>query len=351
MKTLFKLVILSLILCVGTFLTSCDSSSTTPSGPDGSNLVLVANQYANTLSIVNIDDGYALNNKIGVGNNPNDLIYYDSKIYVINSVSNDMNILRLTDDNEFATVHAPLDLGVNRGNSPQYGTIGGGFMFITNFNTDDVNVIELDSLFSTAYIPVGTAPQDILTVGDKIYVACCGYNINTYTYGEGSISVLSVETKTRLRSIIIGNGKNPQYLALDSDNRVHVVCSGNWDDIVGEIFVIDTELDEVVQVISMRGTPGEIAITSTDQAYVVAGGWEEGPGLVYRYNAHTGQILNGPENPIEVSAGATRVVVDADDNVYVACQAADKVDKIVNGVKVGSYEVGDAPAPMVFMSR
>jgi len=352
MKTAFKFVLFSFVLFLGAFLTiGCGDGVTTPAGPDGLNLIIVANQNANTLSIINLDDGIVLRDKTTVGNVPNDLIYHDSKIYAINSVSNDMNILRLSDDNVLSSIQTPFDLGVNRGNSPQYGTIAAGFMFVSNFTTDDVNVIRLNDMLSVAYIPVDAAPQDILAVEDKVYVTCSGFNSVTNTYGEGTISVLSVEEKIRLKSIPIGFGRNPQYLALDADNRLHVVCTGNWDDITGEVYVIDTELDEVVSVIALRGTPGEIAITSSGQAYVVAGGWGDGPGQVYRYNARTGQILNGPENPIEVSTGATRVIVDPDDNVYIACQVADRVDKITNGVKVGSYEIGDGPAPMVFIAR
>jgi len=352
MKTAFKLVLLTFVLFLGAFLTiGCDGGVTTPAGPDGFNLILVANQNANTLSVVNLDDNIVLRDRTTVGNVPNDLIYHDNKLYVINSVSNDMNILRLSDDNMFSTIQTPFDLGVNRGNSPQYGTIASGYMFVSNFNTDDVNVIRLDDMLSVVNINVGTAPQDILAVDDKVYVACSAHNFNANSYDEGTVSVLSVETRERLKSIPIGIGKNPQYLALDADNRLHVVCTGNYNDIAGEVFVIDTELDEVVIVISLRGTPGEVAITSTNDAYIAAGGWGDDPGQVYRYNARTGQVINGPDNPIEVSTGAMRVCVDNNDNVYVSCFGDNTVDKIMNGSVVESYEVGDGPAPMVFIAR
>lgn len=351
MKTLFKFVLFSLILCVGAFLTSCDNSTTTPSGPDGFNLVLVANQNAGTLSIINIDDGIALNNKTNVGNVPNDLIFHGNKLYVINSVSNDMNILRLSDDNVFSSVQTPFDLGVNRGNCPQYGAISGDYMFVSNINTDDVNVVKLDGMLSVAYIPVDTAPQDVVVFEDKVYVACSGYNFNTYTFDESAVSVLSAEDKIRLKSIPIGFGKNPQYMALDADNRLHVVCTGNYDNITGEVYIINTAQDEIAQVISLRGTPGEIVITSTNDAYVAAGGWGSDPGYVYRYNARTGQIINGPDNPIEVNTGAMRICVDNDDNVYVSCMADNTIDVLTNGSKTNSYTVGDGPAPMVFISR
>ena len=73
--------------------------------------------------------------------------------------------------------------------------------------------------------------------------------------------------------------------------------------------------------------------------------------LIYGHNINTGQVLNGPNNPIHVSAGAGKVVAGSDNSVYVACWSADRVDKVVADARQASWPVGVGPEALLLIER
>ncbi len=319
----------------------------------GQNVLVVANQNSGTLSLIDL---YALGaverDVIGVGTVPNDIIFANGRLHVINSMSHDMNVISLAYSGEMVQVVSPIDLGINLNRNPQYGSIAAnGYLYISNGMTDDITVFDLEALTSRIRSDVGVAPAGILAAGGKVYVCNTGFNFNDYTYGMGSVSVIDTLNNMETTKIEMGEGRNPQFMALDPSGKIHVVCTGNYNDVPGEIQVIDPLTDEVVSYVYIGGTPGDIAINSEGMAYIAAGGWGSDPGRVFRYNAATGQILNGPDNPIMTATGAMRVVAASDNSIYVACFNAGTVDKIREGVRVESYTVGDGPAAMVIVER
>lgn len=320
------------------------------SGGSGQNVLIVANQFSSTLTLIDLYAGGIIERDvIGVGNVPNDILRWGNMLFVINSLSNDMNVINLSYSNELIPAMDPIDLGVGIGRNPQYGAVSGGFLYISNALPNNVTVINLASMTPAVDIHVGKAPAEVRVVGNNIYVCNSGYSFDDGTYGMGSVSV--IENNMVVNTIEIGAGKNPQFMDVDRSGRLHVVCTGNYDDVQGEINIIDPVTDLIVNYIYIGGQPGDIAINSLDIAYVAAGGWLDDPGKVFRYNALTGQIMNGVATPIEVGTGAMRIVAAADNSIYVSCMIENTVDKIVDGVLVDSYIVGDGPVPLVIVDR
>jgi len=327
----------------------------------GQNVLIVSNynQGAGTLTIIDLYNiGAVDRDVIGVGNTPNDLIFTDNKLLVINSRSHDMNVLKLSYSNAMSPLVDPVDIGINDNRCPQYGSVAdNGYLYISNFSANDITVFDVEAVTPRIRSDVGLSPQDVLTIGDKVYVCNCALDPNTYEYGNGTVSVVSTITNMVETTIEIGAGKNPQFMALDPQGRIHVVCTGTSDFqtgeviIPGEVNVIDPATNAIVSYVYIGGSPGEIAINSEGMAYIAAGGWGDGPGKVFRYNTNNGQILNGPANPIEVSAGAMRIVAADDNMIYVSCYNGNSVDKISGGVIVESYQVGDGPGAMVIVKR
>ncbi len=354
-----KLLNWSAVSLVGLSLFSGCSSNppkppTQPEQPAGS-VLLVANSDGSAGSMTTID---IINNTVrmgaaGLGNVPNDIVYSGNRVFVVNSMSNDMNVLRISNENVLTQLDT-VDLGNGTDLSPQYATLAdNGKLYITNFNQNMVTVLDTATMTPDVYIPVGAGAQDIFAFGDKIFVCISGYDRLTQTYGPGSVAVISTTTPRVVETIPVGT--DPQFMTLDPARNLHVVCSGihslpGHSDVPGEIYKISTRVDTVLQVINIGGSPGDIAITSTGIAYIAAGGWVSN-GEVYRYNAATGQILNGPANPISVSTGAMRIVAASDNSVYVACSAAQRVDRIVTATKHDSYVVGTGPGAMLLIER
>ncbi|MBC8465478.1 hypothetical protein H8D57_00475 [bacterium] len=113
------------------------------------------------------------------------------------------------------------------------------------------------------------------------------------------------------------------------------------------IWKFDPNNNVLLFTFTLGGHPEDIAITSTNVAYVAAGDDGGDPGLVYRYDARTGEILNGPANPIEgIGRGASRIAIADDNSVYVSCTFVNRVDKIVGDMKVSSFDVGERPVSL-----
>ncbi len=328
----------------------CEKETEQPVPPPPHGPVLaVANQAggAGNLSLVTLQPGAVQNAAAGLGITPNDIIFKDDRLYVINSGSHDMNVLEVAEDYTVTSIDT-VDLGIEDGRWPQHGAItDNGKLYVSNLSPPgSVSVLDLEQLQVSILILVGRSPADVMAIGNKVYVCNSGYHDDEYD--PGTVSVISTTSNSVEK--VISVGVNPQFMALDPSGRLHVVCTGDYADVEGVINIINTEVDTVVQVIQIGGQPGEIAIAPNGIAYVAAGGWEPDPaGKVYSYHSLTGEIYHGPDNPIEVGLGAMRIVAADDNAVYVACFSADRVYKIVGDTPVDSYEAGDEPGPMMII--
>jgi len=347
--------VLTLAMVFAALLLGCEKTKQpTPPPPDAGTALLVANQTgAGALTVVDLVNQSIRIGAAGLGNIPNDILASGSKIYVINSGSNDMNVLRISNQNVLSPLDT-FDLGRANGLSPQYGALASnGEMYISNFNSGTVTVLDTSNGDHLVYIPVGRGPQDVLAVGDKVYVCNSNYNSQTHQYDQGTLSVISTVNHRVIYTLAVGT--NPQFMALDGSRNLHIVCTGDYVNTPGQIVLVNTRADTVANYINIGGTPGDIAITGNGLAYIAAGGPQGGPGEVYRYNTSTHLILNGPTGaqagPIQVSANAMRVIAASDNSVYVSCYEGDRVDHIVGGARTESYVVGDGPAPMTIFEH
>ncbi|MBM3329806.1 MAG: YncE family protein [Calditrichaeota bacterium] len=337
--------------------------SPTPPVPIAGTTLLVCNYNsgAGNLAWIDLENGALRTGAAGLGNGPNHLVRKDNRFFAINSLSNDMNVFEVSEQNVITQIDT-VDIGTSSNRSPQYAAIAEtGEIFISNFNDNTVTVYNPDRGEVVGFVPVGNHPQGVLAWGTKVYVANSNFlewTPDSSIYGPGSVSVISTVTNRVIYTISVG--MNPQFMALDGANRIHIVCSGNKSSsglpggsMGGEIYKVSVQADTVEQVINIGGTPGEVAITRNNTAYIAAGGWPPGEasGHVYRYNASTGQILNGPGNPIRVPLGAMRIVAGPEGSVYVACFEGDRVQKIT-GTDLGeSWAAGDGPGAMMVVVR
>jgi hypothetical protein len=336
-----------LVLSVG-----CKDNSTSPDNtPDINPILLVANHSGGTgtLSLVDLGTGAVSNvEALNIGSGASDIIEWNDLLYIINSGSHTMNKLRVVNRTTIVLEDTLYIGGRNSQRSPRFGDIyNDEKIYITNYADGTISVYDLvNDRPRYTLEEVGKSLADIKVIDTYLYICDSGYDAENQTYDQGKILVVNGLTEAIDDTIFVGT--NPQHLAVDNAGRLHVVCSGNGNDAAGQVWVIDPLLNDVVQVINNIGSePGDIVINEGDIAYVAAGGWEADPGLVYRYNATTGLILNGPDNPIEVGRGAIRVVLGNENEVYVSCYSANRVDKIIGEERVDSYTVGQGPSPMI----
>jgi len=138
-------------------------------------------------------------------------------------------------------------------------------------------------------------------------------------------------------------GVFPKWGSRTPDGRLHIVCTGNYADIEGSIYIFDPLAGEVVDSINIGGQPANLAISPLGMGYLAAGGWSD-RGYVYAYDIETLEIINGPDNPILAGLGVTNVAVDSLGFVYTCDMGDDTVSKLSpSGNELGLYSVGDGP--------
>ncbi len=326
-----------------------------PPPPGPGPILLVANYgdgggYLSTIDLdsINLDSAEVRQAVAGLGNVPNSIVYRPDKLYILNSGSQNMNVLSISGSNRITSV-STADVGFGRTLSPQYATIANtGDIYISNFADNSVSIVNSFDMEVSLIIPnVGQSPQGILAHGDKVYVCISGFHANSTYDNPGIVAVISTDSTRVIKRINVG--VNPQYLTKDDAGNIYVSCTGNYADIAGEVNTISTLNDEVTHVVYIGGQPGDIAITGQ---FAYLANWGDGTnGFLYRFETANGRILNGPTNPILVSFGANRLVVGPDGSIYVSCYAADVVDRVVGNRKLDTWSIGDGPGPMIIVEH
>jgi len=159
-------------------------------------------------------------------------------------------------------------------------------------------------------------PQGIAVVEDRVLITNTAFDLETLTFGEGSVSVVDPESRELVGSLAL-SARNPQFIEA-TQTQVHVVSSGETRFQMDTGFVhavsdgaLDVfsrfELDAGEPLFSVAlprhpdvptlGAPGSFVVLPDESAAYL------GLGLsahLYRVDLRTGTLTRGPMNPIVV---------------------------------------------------
>lgn len=291
----------------------------------------IVNGSAETISTYNIETQEVKNDVLTVGKWPNDIKIKKDRGYVVNTGDNNVQVIDLNTNSTIGTIPT------GDGTSPEkMDFINESEAYVSCNWTNSVKRIDLDAMSVGAEIPVETAPWGIVVTDGKAYVCNTNavYEGQTTTYGQGTVSVLDTATDSVIETVEVGT--NPTEVTTDGNGNVLVVCTGNYADIMGELYIIDSSSDTVADTIQLDTTPGKIAVAPSGIAYITSFA-----GLI-PVELST-QTVNAP---LAEYAGGDGLTADADGNIYVCVPdwqggGEDKLmimDKDENLVE--SYEVG-----------
>jgi len=149
------------------------------------------------------------------------------------------------------------------------------YMYVTNYSSNAVSVINTSTNTIVNTITVGTRPYGIAITPNGLYA----YVTN---YGSANVSVINTTTNTVVSTITVGT--SPEGIAITPNGLYVYVTHGS-----GTVSVINTTTNTVVSTITVGTSPFGIAIT---------------PNGLYAY------VANSSSNTVSVINTATNTVVD-----------------------------------------
>ncbi|MBI3871544.1 MAG: hypothetical protein HY304_00515 [candidate division Zixibacteria bacterium] len=332
---------LGFLILMGTFILGHAVSA--PCVTDLDRLVVV-DGLGETLSLI---DRFRDSVAVGVrtlGACPNRIRDTGTDLLVVNSCSDDLWVLNRTDFTLERAVTFP------DGDNPyDVAIVDDSLCAVSMLITNDVAVVNYRTGAKGNHLNVGTSPQAILALGRRLWVANTGFDFGTFTFGPGTVTVLNVDLESTVATIPVGT--NPQGLVVAPDGTVHVLCTGNYFDQFGILYILDPVALTVIDSLPVGGSPGDVVIGSDGAGYLAAGGFVDS-GLVYRYDAITRQVLNGAGNPWKTAEGVIAVAPRVEGGVYCICFSADSVTALnPNGTQAGAWQVGDGPVHAALLTN
>lgn len=276
---------------------------------------------------------------LDLGYGCNEILVHGARLYVTNSLQN--TVQEIDAENHVTLRDIPLPGAVN---PYALAALNEDTLLVTNFVSNNMSLLRISTGSVMGTIPVGLAPEGVLVHGERVFV-CLTRLLPNFSYGAGVVMVYNRRTLAWTDSIPVGI--NPQFAAVDSQNRLHIVCTGNYTDIGGQVHVVDAQTLETIRVLDVGGTPAKISFGG-GYAYLAAGGWSVS-GEVFQYRLSDLTILRSAGNPIQTAPGATDVYAAADGSFHVSCFMADVVEqRHSSGAVVQSYNLSDGPGAMAF---
>ena len=179
-------------------------------------------------------------NKRGLGDTANDMGLYGSKLYVVVTVSSQVEILDASTGKSLKRI--PMFNGQGIAREPRFIDFHNGKAYVCSFD-GTVAKIDTASMKIEGFVTCGRNPDGICITNDKIYVSNSGGL--SYPNYDNTVSVIDIETFKEIKKIIVGS--NPYKLHADSEGDVYVVSRGNYRMQSGLFQKINSKTDEVAQ--------------------------------------------------------------------------------------------------------
>ena len=267
------------------------------------------NGSAQTISKLNLETKEITQNILTVGEIPNRIITNNNMIYVVNSKPDNIMIINPADDTNIKSV-----ISLTEGSNPwAMAFINDTKAYVTNFNTDSISIVDLQNEKVIKSVYVGKAPEGIIVIGTKAYIANTGYAGWGNPYKQATVAIVDTDADTVITSVNVPT--NAQDFALAPNGKLHVICTGDYSNEFGKVAVIDIEAETpaVVDTIVLGGSPGDIEISTNGIGFCSA--WGDGTnGFIYKYDAEADTVINNSDNPILVGPNVSGLFYDKNEN-------------------------------------
>ena len=291
-----------------------------------------------------------------LGDVGNDIQIYGNKLYAIINCSHFVEVMNVETAKHITQISIPnCRYIVFKDKYAYVSSYAGPVKIDPNARLGYVARIDTTTLTVKDTCVVGYQPEEMVIVGNKLYVANSGgYRVPNY---DRTVSVIDSNTFKVIKTIDVGI--NLHRMELDQYGNIYVSSRGDYYDTYSETFVIDSNTDKVIEELPLLPNT-EMAICR-DSLYVYSTEWSYYTNswtVSYAiYNTKTKKtdtrnfITDGTEKSIKIPYG---IAINPETGEFFVTDAKDYVTPGTlycfsrDGKKKWSVTTGDIPAHIAF---
>lgn len=356
-----RLGIIGLLLIVS----ACDKAGTKDAAVDAEAVarsLVIVNTLAETLSVVDTAGGVHNNVQV-TGAAPNAILHDPPYLYVVNSLSNSIEVVR---DSDLAVV---CEISVGKGKNPMHAAlIRPRTLAVTGFLSQTLEIVDIETRRVVRSIDLAgiALPRDDPAIGGKSYPYGVAVNKGRIfvtlanltdahggltAAGPGVVAVFDADTYASLGTIVLA-GADPVYAGAYA-NKVFVACAGHYSgDITkpqssgfagdGSIEQIDAEGLTLERSYALAAAPFSFAISEDGRLYASNAMGARIPRL---------NIASGALDYIDLEGSYISAVLVDHATIFALDFSTDRLYALdLSGKAQARYPVGDGPIAMVSLA-
>ena len=324
--------------------TSCEKEEIVIENKVSTELILVANEGnfgASNGSVSVIKDEQIIQTIPNIGDVVQSLLVHQNKLFVAVNNSHKINIYDITEN---GLLLPGIEVDTN-GSSPREMTVVNNKLYFTNWNTQDVKILNLFTYDFETSIKVDGLPESIVHNGESIFV---GIMMNEDYSDASTVLKINPQTNSIVSTFEVGEGPT-SLLVMDKELLVaRTFYDSNWNASYGT---------SMVELMDGGGSSGPITIVDYGAGVVCGGSIHSFKGNPYRsYLGGVAQLsrdLSIDENSLVGFTDDSNVysVETINDKVYIG--TLDGYVKVLSedGVELNTLKVGEFPGDFEYWSN
>jgi YVTN family beta-propeller protein len=301
-----------------------------------------------SVSFFNKNNNTMINNLYGIANSNSSLgdviqsmTIYNNKAYIVVNNSQKIEIVGVGDFKHQTTL-----TGLS---SPRYlYVVDTSKAYFSDWTSNSIKILHLSSNTVTGIIQAGAGPEQMLKVGNSVYVT------NVGGFGDDS-TVFVIDANTNLVTDTIITAMKPTAMKLDKNGKLWILCSGSsglsytvtTDDTPAKLVMVDPSNNTVIKSIvigNLGDHPYRLAMNKTNDIlyYESSGIFKFG---ITDLTAPTIAFISKSFYGIDVDSN-TDIIYGADAKDFTVKGEIYRYNS--TGVLIDSYTVGVAPSGFVF---
>lgn len=172
--------------------------------------------YVNPLTKESLEGVFYAKNGFRLGDQAQYAAIYKGFMYVVVQNSAKIEVIDASDMKHIRTIRHDLI------KSPRYIVFSGMYGYVSDWYSDRVIKIDLEAGEVIASVEVGADPDQMVVVGQSIWVANSGYSSTQSS--SHTLSVLSLSDLALLYTLNVG--ERPSEMVYNGKDHVHVLCKG-----------------------------------------------------------------------------------------------------------------------------